>query len=68
MVINQALPPPDSRFPFALSPDEVAERAIAGLRANPPVIVTHAAMRPLVEEYFGRILAAYDEAANFKAG
>jgi short-subunit dehydrogenase len=68
MVINQALPAPDPRFPFALSPDEVAERAIAGLRADAPIIVTHAAMRPLVEEYFKRILTAYDEAANFKTG
>jgi short-subunit dehydrogenase len=68
MVINEASPPPDPHFPFALSPDEVAARAIAGLRVNAPIIVTHAAMRPLVEEYFGRILAAYDAAANFSDG
>ena len=62
---HPGLPSPLPDFPFMMSADEVAERAIAGLRKNSPIIVTHAAMRPLVEDYFRRILEAYDEAARF---
>ncbi|MBV9842007.1 MAG: SDR family oxidoreductase [Sphingomonadaceae bacterium] len=47
-----------------LSADEVARRAIVGIDANLPVIITHPAMRPLVKHYFDRILAAYDTAAE----
>lgn len=56
-----------SGAPFWVSPEEVAERAVAGLRDNAPIIVTHWGMKPLVEEYFRRILSAYDEAAHFKS-
>jgi NAD(P)-dependent dehydrogenase (short-subunit alcohol dehydrogenase family) len=64
---NEGLPPPSADFPFFLSPDEVAERALDGLRRNAPIIATHAGMKPLVEDYFRRILTAYDEAARFDA-
>ena len=57
---------PLAEFPFMLSPEEVAARALAGLRDNAPIIVTHAGMKPLVEDYFAKILAAYDVAARFR--
>lgn len=56
-------PLPD--FPYTLSAEEAAARAIAGIRANAALIPTHAAMKPLAEFYFNQILAAYDEAAKF---
>lgn len=58
-------PAPLPGFPFMLEPEEVAARAIAGLRRNAAVIPTHAALKPMVEHYFQRILAAYDDAATF---
>ena len=63
---NPKSPPPLEGFPFTLSPEEVAQRALAGLKRNAPIIATHAAMKPLVEDYFARILAAYDDAARFE--
>ena len=53
-------------FPAFLSAEEVAERGVDGLRRGAPIIVTHAGMKPLVEEYFGRFLAAYDDSAQFE--
>ncbi len=58
---------PKPHPPLLISPDEVAARTVAGLKANAPLIVTHAGMRPLVENYFDRILAAYDNAAAWRA-
>ena len=55
----EALP----QFPRKLSAEEVAARAIAGLKADAGIIATHAGMKPIVETTFGRVLAAYDEAA-----
>lgn len=52
--------------PASLSADEVAARAITGLKANAPLIVTHAGRKPLVQQFFNRILAAYDEAARWQ--
>lgn len=57
---------PKPHPPLMISPDEVAARTVAGLKADEPVIVTHAGMRPLVEDYFNRILAAYDKAAAWR--
>jgi NAD(P)-dependent dehydrogenase (short-subunit alcohol dehydrogenase family) len=59
-------PPPRMDMPFMLTPEEIAERALDGLRRNAPIIVTHAGMKPVVEHYFARILQAYDEAAAFQ--
>ena len=64
MVVREGLPNPLP--PFFLTPDEVAARAVSGLKADAPLIVTHAGMRPLVEDYFNRILAAYDSAAAWR--
>lgn len=64
IVVREGLPNPEP--PFFLSPDEVAARAIAGLKADAPLIATHAGMRPLVEDYFERILSAYDAAARWQ--
>lgn len=58
-------PSPLPDYPFLLSPEEVAARTVAGIKANRPIIVTHAGMKPLVEDHFARILDAYDEAATF---
>lgn len=57
---------PAAGEPFFLSPDEVAARAVSGLKADAPVIATHAGMRPLVEDWFARVLAAYDAAAAWQ--
>jgi len=56
---------PDPAWPMYLSAEEVAARAIAGIEANAALIATHAGMKPVVEDYFARILAAYDAAAAF---
>jgi len=63
--IRKDAPAPLSDHPLSLSADEVARRAIAGIRANAAVVATHAGMKPLTQDYFDRILAAYDEAARF---
>jgi len=61
--VADGFPGPLPQFPRMLSAQEVAERAIAGLKADAAIIATHAAMKPVVETTFGRILEAYDEAA-----
>jgi len=63
VVDGAASPSPD--HPRALSTEEVAARAIAGLKDNVAIIATHAAMKPVVQEYVDRIVAAYDLAAEF---
>jgi hypothetical protein len=42
-----------------LTPDEVAALVVAELLSDPPFIVTHRGLQPLVADYFERILAAY---------
>jgi NAD(P)-dependent dehydrogenase (short-subunit alcohol dehydrogenase family) len=64
MIVRPDAPAPSPDFPFILSPDEVAARAVAGLKRNAPFIVSHPGMKPLVSDYFARVLAAYDEAAS----
>jgi len=49
-----------------MTSDEVAARAVSGLKADAPLIVTHPGMRPLVEDYFSRVLAAYDSAEAWR--
>jgi short-subunit dehydrogenase len=46
--------------PGWLEPDDVAQMVIAGLRENAEFIITHPEFKPVVEEYFERILAAFD--------
>lgn len=53
------------QFPRMLSAQEVAERAIAGLKADAAIIATHAGLKPVVETTFARVLAAYDAAASY---
>jgi NAD(P)-dependent dehydrogenase (short-subunit alcohol dehydrogenase family) len=60
---QRPLPRPD--LPFFLKPEEVAARALDGLARDAPIIVTHAGMKPLVEDWCRRILLAYDEAEAF---
>lgn len=60
------LPIPDTRF--ALEADEVAEIAIRGIKANRAFIVTHGGLKPVVEDYFRRILYAYDIALAEEKG
>ncbi|MDO7836696.1 SDR family oxidoreductase [Sphingobium sp. HBC34] len=61
---RDGMPMPEA--PFFLSPQEVAARAISGVKANHPLIVTHAGMRPLVKHHLDRILDAYDQAAAWQ--
>lgn len=66
MTIRADAPQGAPGYPFLLSPEEVAARAVAGIKADLPIVVTHASMRPLAEEYCARILSAYDAAARFE--
>jgi hypothetical protein len=59
-----AAPARESGTPRWLEPEDVAARAVAGIRRNEAFIITHPGMRPLAAEYFGRILAAYDGASD----
>jgi NAD(P)-dependent dehydrogenase (short-subunit alcohol dehydrogenase family) len=63
MALRPGAPTPLPHAPFMLSAEEVANRAISGLERNAEFIATHAGMKPVVEDFFARILAAYDQAA-----
>ena len=63
--IRENGPPLLGDHPFTLSADEVARRAIAGIKADAPLVMTHAGLKTVTEEYFNRVLAAYDDAALF---
>jgi NAD(P)-dependent dehydrogenase (short-subunit alcohol dehydrogenase family) len=43
-----------------ISAEEVAAQALEGVRSNAPIIATHPELKPLVADYFNRILSAYD--------
>lgn len=60
--MREGAPPPVPDTRFALEPDEVAAIVIRGIRENRPFIVTHGGLKPVVEDYFRRILDAYDVA------
>jgi len=62
MRVGAAAPLPD--YPRAMSAEEVAERAIAGLKADVGIIATHAGMIASVRDYADRVVAAYEAAAN----
>lgn len=68
IAVRDGAPAPLPDHPFALSPAQVAEQAIAGIRADAPLIATHAGMKPVVQDYFARVLAAYDDAARRQTG
>lgn len=59
-------PKGDPAFLAYLEPTEVAARAIAGIRTNSAIIVTHAGMKPLADDYLDRIRDAYAAAARFE--
>ena len=43
-----------------IEPDEVAEMAVRGVKENRAWIATHPELKAVTEDYFGRILEAYD--------
>lgn len=45
-----------------LTPEAVADIILRGVSHNEHIIVTHGGLKPLAEEYFQRILSAYDDA------
>lgn len=47
---------------------EVARRAVAGIERDMPVIVSHPGLLPLVEEFCGRIVAAFREDPGTRLG
>lgn len=51
-----------------ISADEVAARVLDGVRSNAAFIATHPELKPLVADYFNRILSAYDQSAASSAG
>lgn len=59
MKLREGAPQPSPGSKFILAAEEVADDVIAKLPGNPAFIATHPGMKPLVEEYFSRILAAY---------
>lgn len=59
MTLRQGAPDITPGEKFFLTSEEVADLVIAKLPADPAFIATHPGMKPLVEEYFSRILAAY---------
>lgn len=63
--INPNAPKLDDDYPFFLSTEEVAERALDGLRRNAAMIITHAHVRPLFDKWCDEIRAEYDNAAQF---
>lgn len=65
LALREGAPLPAPDHPMTLQPEEVAERAIAGIRANAALVATHAGMKPVVQDHFDRVLAAYDAAAMF---
>lgn len=64
--MNPLAPKIDENRPFFLSTDEVAQRAIAGLRRNAAMIITHGNARPLFEQWCDAIREEYDKADQFK--
>lgn len=61
------MPLPDTRF--ALEADEAAAIVVRGIKERRPFIITHGGLKPVVEDYFARILGAYDAAlAEERAG
>jgi len=64
--MNLAAPKIDEERPFFLSTDEVAQRAIAGLRRNDAMIITHGNARPLFEQWCDTINEAYKKADEFE--
>lgn len=44
-----------------ISPEEVAERTLRGVKENAAFVATHPELKTLTKEYFNRILAAYDK-------
>ena len=59
MKTREGAPAPAPNTKFFLTAEEAAEDIVAKLPENPAFIATHPGLKPLVEEYFGRILAAY---------
>jgi NAD(P)-dependent dehydrogenase (short-subunit alcohol dehydrogenase family) len=57
------LPAPLTGAPDWLESEDVAERALDGLRRNEAFIATHPHMRPVVDEYLGRVQAAFTHTA-----
>jgi hypothetical protein len=49
-----------------LTPEYTAARTIVGLEQNEAFILTHPEFKPVVEEYFNRILAAFDHGAQLE--
>jgi len=63
--LREGAAPALANFPRAMSSAEVAERALVGLKADIGIIATHAAMMHSVRDYADRVVAAYEDAANF---
>lgn len=59
LAMREGAPPPSDASKFYMTAAEVAEIVVSKLPENPAFIATHACMKPVVEEYFERILAAY---------
>jgi NAD(P)-dependent dehydrogenase (short-subunit alcohol dehydrogenase family) len=59
-------PEPLEGTKFWLTPDEVAAYVVAELPRNPAFIVTHPGLKPLVEDYFERIVGAYSWVSSWQ--
>lgn len=59
---------PTAEFADFMPPDEVAARAIAGIKAGQFYIATHAQARPLHEQRHQALMSAYDAAEAWPSG
>ena len=62
--VRSDAPAPIPGSKFMVEPEEVAHMVVRGVKANDAFIVTHPGLKPIVADYFGRILSAYDAAAK----
>jgi len=62
--VNQANAQLEALVQGGLDPETVARRVVAAVRDNDLYIFTDPEHRPVVEDRFGQILAAFDKAAN----
>lgn len=50
-----------------LTPEYVARRTLFGIERDEDMIVTHPEFKPALQDYYGRILAAFDRSAELEA-
>jgi len=65
MALNPDLPAPDPAGRQYTTAEFLARMTVAGIKRNAPVIAAASALRPYVRQYFDRMLAGFDDFADF---